>query len=37
VGLRSETLQALQRAKLARGLATLDDTVTALLGEGHDG
>jgi hypothetical protein len=37
VGLRSETLQALQRAKLARGLATLDDTVTALLGEGQDG
>ena len=37
VGLRSETLQALQRAKLARGLATLDDTVTALLGEGRDG
>jgi hypothetical protein len=37
VGLRSETLQALQRAKLARGLATLDDTVTALLGKGHDG
>src|SRR6202012_2976285 len=31
VGLRSETLQALQRAKLQRGLATLDDTVTALL------
>ena len=37
VGLRSETLQALQRAKVTRGLATLDDTVTALLGEGGDG
>jgi Family of unknown function (DUF6084) len=37
VGLRSETLQALQRAKLARGLATMDDTVTALLNEGGDG
>ena len=37
VGLRAETLRALQRAKLARGLATLDDTVTALLGEGGDG
>jgi hypothetical protein len=37
VGLRSETLQALQRAKLARGLATLDDTVTALLSDGGDG
>jgi hypothetical protein len=37
VGLRSETLQALQRAKLARGLATLDDTVTALLQDGGDG
>jgi hypothetical protein len=37
VGLRSETLQALQRAKLARGLATLDDTVTALLRDGGDG
>ena len=37
VGLRSETLQALQRAKLARGLATLDDTVTALLEDGRDG
>jgi hypothetical protein len=34
VGLRSETLEALQRAKLARGLATLDDTVSALLDEG---
>ena len=37
VGLRSETLQALQHAKLARGLATLDDTVTALLEDGRDG
>ena len=37
VGLRSQTLEALQRAKLARGLATLDDTVTALLGDGRDG
>jgi uncharacterized protein DUF6084 len=37
VGLRSETLEALQRAKLARGLATLDDTVAALLGDGGDG
>ncbi|HTU96383.1 MAG TPA: DUF6084 family protein [Solirubrobacteraceae bacterium] len=33
VGLRAETLRALQRAKLDRGLATLDDTVTALLGD----
>jgi Family of unknown function (DUF6084) len=37
VGLRSQTLEALQRAKLARGLATLDDTVTALLEERRDG
>jgi Family of unknown function (DUF6084) len=37
VGLRSETLEALQRAKLARGLATLDDTVAALLGDGRGG
>ena len=36
VGLRAETLEALQRAKLARGLATLDDTLTALLGEADD-
>jgi len=36
VGLRAETLEALQRAKLARGLATLDDTLTALLGEAGD-
>jgi hypothetical protein len=37
VGLRAQTLEALQQAKLARGLATLDDTVTALLQEGPDG
>ncbi len=37
VGLRSQTLEALQRAKLDRGLATLDDTVNALLTEGRDG
>ncbi|HEY1566593.1 MAG TPA: DUF6084 family protein [Solirubrobacteraceae bacterium] len=37
LGLRSETLQSLQRAKLERGLATLDDTVAALLGEGGHG
>ncbi len=37
VGLRAETLRALQRAKLARGLATLDDTLSALLDEGGDG
>ena len=37
VGLRSETLEALQHAKLDRGLATLDDTVTALLAGGRDG
>ena len=37
VGLRAETLEALQRAKLARGLATLDDTVAELLGDGGDG
>jgi len=36
VGLRAETLEALQRAKLARGLATLDDTLTALLDEAGD-
>jgi hypothetical protein len=35
VGLRSETLEALQRAKLTRGLATLDDTVNALLQDGR--
>jgi hypothetical protein len=37
VGLRSETLAALQRAKLTRGLATLDDTVAALLKDRRDG
>ena len=37
VGLRAETLEALQRAKLQRGLATLDATVTALLGDERDG
>jgi hypothetical protein len=37
VGLRSETLAALQRTKLTRGLATLDDTVTALLEDRRDG
>jgi uncharacterized protein DUF6084 len=37
VGLRSQTLEALQRAKLTRGLATLDDTVSALLGDTLDG
>jgi hypothetical protein len=37
VGLRAETLHALQRAKLDRGLATLDDTVNALLMQGTDG
>ena len=37
VGLRAQTLEALQRAKLDRGLATLDDTVNALLTDGRDG
>jgi hypothetical protein len=37
VGLRAPTLQALQRAKLDRGLATLDDTLAALLQEARDG
>jgi Family of unknown function (DUF6084) len=37
VGIRAETLEALQRAKLERGLATLDATVAALLDEGRDG
>ena len=37
LGLRSETLGSLQRAKLERGLATLDDTITALLDEGGHG
>ena len=32
--LRSETLEALQRCKLDRGLATLDATVSALIDEG---
>ncbi len=35
VALRSETLDALQRAKLDRGLATLDAAVAALIEEGH--
>jgi hypothetical protein len=35
VALRTETLQALQRAKLDRGLATLDATVSALIDEGR--
>ncbi|MGH2929393.1 MAG: DUF6084 family protein [Solirubrobacteraceae bacterium] len=34
VALRTQTLEALQRAKLARGLATLDACVDALLAEG---
>lgn len=38
VALRSETLEALQRAKLDRGLATLDSCVSSLLEEaGGDG
>jgi hypothetical protein len=37
VGLRAETLEALQRAKLERGLATLDATVAAMLEDGRDG
>jgi hypothetical protein len=37
VGLRAETLEALQRAKLERGLATLDATVAAVLEDGRDG
>ncbi len=37
VGLRAQTFAALQRAKLTRGLATLDDAVSALLDEAHDG
>ncbi|MGZ4350803.1 MAG: DUF6084 family protein [Solirubrobacteraceae bacterium] len=36
VGLRAETLEGLQRAKLERGLATLDATVAALLGDRRD-
>ena len=37
VGLRAGTFEALQRAKLHRGLATLDATVAALLQEGRNG
>jgi hypothetical protein len=37
LGLRAETLEALQRAKLERGLATLDATVAAMLEDGRDG
>jgi Family of unknown function (DUF6084) len=37
LALRSGTLEALQRAKLDRGLATLDACVEALLLEGRDG
>jgi Family of unknown function (DUF6084) len=37
VGLRSDTLAALQRAKLERGLATLDACVEALLEEARGG
>jgi hypothetical protein len=37
VALRTETLEALQRAKLDRGLATLDATVAELVQEGRDG
>jgi Family of unknown function (DUF6084) len=37
VALRSQTLEALQRAKLDRGLATLDACVQALLEEREDG
>jgi hypothetical protein len=36
VALRSRTLEALQREKLDRGLATLDACVEALLGEAQD-
>jgi hypothetical protein len=36
VALRTETLEALQRAKVDRGLATLDATVSALVDEGRD-
>ena len=35
VALRTETLRELQRAKLDRGLATLDATVSALIDEGR--
>lgn len=37
VALRSETLEALARAKLDRGLATLDAAVAALIEEGRGG
>jgi uncharacterized protein DUF6084 len=37
VALRSQTLEALQRAKLERGLPTLDACVEALLADGGDG
>jgi hypothetical protein len=37
VALRSDTLEALQRAKLDRGLATLDACVQALVDEGRRG
>ncbi len=33
VGLRAETLEALQREQVARGLATADDCVRSLLEE----
>jgi len=37
VALRSQTLAKLQRAKLDRGLATLDSCVEALLEEARGG
>jgi hypothetical protein len=37
VGLRSETLEALQRLKVERGLATFDAAVAELLSEARDG
>jgi hypothetical protein len=37
VGLRAETLEALQREQVARGLATADDCVRILLDEASDG
>lgn len=37
VGLRSKTLEELQRLKVERGLATFDDCVAELLGEARDG
>ncbi len=36
VALRSETLEALQREKLGRGLATLDACIAELMETGHD-